>query len=288
VGAKPILLAEDDSNDVFMFWQYHKMCGVNNHLEVFSDGEDIITYFKSGGANCPLPVLVFLDLKMPRMGGLQVLEFLRRSDYAGFSSVILTGNEDPELRARAERLGAASCLSKPMVKRQFCELMGRTEGIEMVGCADMPLGGLARATSLQGGVVHAMHREIFGGGEAWWGARIAVIGRDDATKEAFRRLLRAAGLEPDVFASSEEFLASGQVERTDCVLLNTSLPAIDCPFLAERLRGMKVALPIVVITSPSAFGQLVDMSSHGVVACLASPVEWGTLRNAISSALRRI
>jgi CheY-like chemotaxis protein len=176
---------------------------------------------------------------------------------------------------------------KPVEKRQFCELMGRTEGIEMKGCADVPFPGIAPAETLQGEGLHPMHREIFGGKDAWWRARIVVIGRDGPTTEALQRLLRAAGLGARVFASAEEFLGSEQVQQTDCVLLNTSLPAMDCPDLAERLRGVNVALPIIVVTSPSTFGQLVNLSSLGVVACLASPVEWDTLRLAISAALKR-
>jgi len=287
VSGKPILLAEDDSNDVFMFWRYHKLCGIHNPLEVFSDGEDIVSYFKSSRANCPLPALVFLDLKMPRMGGLEVLEFLSKSGHNGFSTVVLTGNEDSELRAKAEQLGATSCLTKPVEKRRFCELIGATEGVDMEGCVDVPTAASARAKTLLGAGLHPIHGEILGRKDPLRPCRIAVIGRDDFTREALERLLRAAGLGAQVFASTQDFLASGQVEQTDCLLLNTSLPAMDCPDLAERLRGTKVALPIILITSPSAAGQLVNVASHGVVASLTSPVEWEILRQGISSAVQR-
>ena len=284
---KPILLAEDDSNDVFIFWRYHKLCGVHNPLEVFSDGEDIISYFKSSRATCPLPALVFLDLKMPRMGGLEVLEFLSKSGYEQFSTVVLTGNGDSDLRAKVQQLGATSCLAKPVEKRQFCELMAGSESIQMEGCFDVPGPGNAPAQVLLGAGLHPMHAEIFGRKDAWPSARIAVIGRDDATRQALERLLRAAGLGARVYASAREFLASVQLEQTDCLLLNTSLPAMDCPDLAERLRAINIAVPIIVITNPSASGQLVNVASNSVVACLNSPVEWETLRQAISSALQR-
>jgi FixJ family two-component response regulator len=62
---------------------------------------------------------------------------------------------------------------------------------------------------------------------------------------------------------------------------------MDCPDLAERLRAINIAVPIIVITNPSASGQLVNVASNSVVACLNSPVEWETLRQAISSALQR-
>src|SRR5215472_7886326 len=184
-----------------MFWRFHKLCGVHNPLEVFSDGEDVISYFKSSRATCPLPALVFLDLKMPRMGGLDVLEFLSKSGYEEFSTVVLTGNEDSHLRAKAQQLGARLCLTKPVEKRRFCELMGGIEGVVMEGCVDAPGAGSEPGQALLGAGLHPMHAEIFGRKDAWRPARIAVISRDDATRQALERLLRAAGLEAHVFPS---------------------------------------------------------------------------------------
>jgi len=132
-----------------------------------------------------------------------------------------------------------------------------------------------------------MHREVFEHNDAWQSAAIAIIGRDLFTRQALERLLRAAGMEAHVFESTRDFLGCGRVEQTDCLILHTTLPGMDCPELREGLRGMKTAVPIIVITSPAAVGQPQNLSQHGIVACLASPVEWETLREAISSALQR-
>ena len=284
---QPILLAEDDSSDVFLFWRFHKMCGVHNRLEVFSDGEDVISYLKSARGNCPIPALVFLDLKMPKMGGLEVLEYLSKSGCQGFPTVLLTGNENPALLAKAHQLGATSSLTKPVEKRQFYELMGKIDGIEMKGCADVPIATIAPAKPLHATILPPAHREIFGSRNAWPSAGIAVIGRDVVNTQALERLLRAAGLDARVFDSTRDFLASGQVEQTGCLLLHTTLPGMDCPELRDGLRGMNAAVPIIVVTSPSAVGQPQNLSQNGIVACLATPVEWETLREAISLALQR-
>jgi len=284
---KPILLAEDDSGDVFMFWRFHKMCGVHNRLEVFSDGEDIISYFKSSRANCPIPALIFLDWKMPKIGGLQVLEYITKSGYQDLPTVLLTGNEDPNLLGTAQQLGVTSFLTKPVEKRLFCELMARIEGIEMKGCPDVPTTGIVTAKSLRPTILPPMHREIFGRKDAWPAAGITVIGRDLFSRQSLERLLRAAGMEAHVFDSTRDFLASGQVEHTGCLLLHTTLPGMDCPELCEGLRRTNAAVPIIVITSPAAVGQPQNLSRNGIVACLATPVEWETLRQAISLALQR-
>jgi FixJ family two-component response regulator len=130
----PILLAEDDSKDVFTFWRYHSQCRIHNPLEVFSDGEDLVAYLAKSRAT---PVLLLLDLKMPRMGGLEVLEHLKTSSQ-GITKVILTETRDLPLVANAYRLGVASFLMKPIEKREFCALMAAVEGVSMDGCVDDP------------------------------------------------------------------------------------------------------------------------------------------------------
>jgi CheY-like chemotaxis protein len=72
----PILLATNDSNDVYTFWGYHKQCGVHNRVEIVSDGEDALRYLASTTPNHPLPALVIISLTKPRVGGLKVLEQL--------------------------------------------------------------------------------------------------------------------------------------------------------------------------------------------------------------------
>jgi len=284
---QPILLAEDDSGDVFMFWRFHKMCGVHNRLEVFSDGEDIISWFKSSRANCPIPALLFLDWKMPRMGGLEVLDYLSKSGFQDFPTILLTGNEDPNLLATAQQLSVTSFLTKPVEKLQFCELLARTEGIEMKGCPEVPTTGIVPANSLRATILPPMHREVFGSKDAWPPAGIALICRDLFARQALERLLRAAGMDAHVFDSTRDFLASRQVQQTGCLLLHTTLPAMDCPELREGLRGINATVPIIVITSPSAVGQPQHLPQNGIVASLATPVEWPTLREAISLALQR-
>jgi len=150
-----------------MFWRFHRLCGIQNPLEVFSDGEDVITWFKSNRAACALPALVFLDLKMPRMGGLDVLEYLSKSDHRGFSIVVLSGNEDSNLLAKAQQLGATSLLPKPVEKQQFCQLMDKIEGVKMEGCVDVPRLLIAPDKSFHGTGLHPLHREIFAGKDQW-------------------------------------------------------------------------------------------------------------------------
>ncbi len=78
-----ILLAEDDPNDVLLVQRAFQRTPVANPLQVVRDGEEALAYL-SGQApyadreRHPLPVLMLMDLKMPRKSGLEVLEWVRQ------------------------------------------------------------------------------------------------------------------------------------------------------------------------------------------------------------------
>ena len=134
---KPILLATDDSNAVFMFWRYHKQCRIQNPLEVVSDGEDVVRYLESNRLNCPLPALLVLGLKMARMGGLPVLKHLKATCQRGFSTVLLIETQDHDLSlvATAYQLGVESFLMTPLEKKEFGNLMSQFHAVKIDGSA---------------------------------------------------------------------------------------------------------------------------------------------------------
>ena len=143
------MLVDNDSKDVFAFWRYHNQCRIHNPVEAFSDGEDLFAYLASSPATRPLPVVLLLDLKIPRMGGLQILERLKASKHHSFPKVLLTETHDVPLVANAYRLGAASFLMKPIEQREFCALMATVEGVSMEGCVDQGLHPSAAKPSHQ-------------------------------------------------------------------------------------------------------------------------------------------
>jgi len=76
-----ILLVEDDSNDVFLMERAFNKARLANPLKVVRDGEEAISYLLGEGiyadrAEYPMPFMILLDLKMPRLSGFEVLEWL--------------------------------------------------------------------------------------------------------------------------------------------------------------------------------------------------------------------
>jgi CheY-like chemotaxis protein len=115
-----ILLAEDGEEDVFMLRRAFHQAGIHVPLQVVSDGEEAIAYLKGEGkfanrAEYPLPDLFLLDLKMPRLNGFDVLEWLRaHPTLAPLRTIVLTTSEEIRDVNRAYALGANSFLTKPI------------------------------------------------------------------------------------------------------------------------------------------------------------------------------
>ena len=114
-----ILLAEDDPNDVLLVQRAFQRIPVANPLQVVRDGEEALAYL-SGQApyadreRHPLPVLMLMDLKMPRKSGLEVLAWVRQQPgLKRLPIIVLTSsNQSPDIN-RAYELGANSYLVKP-------------------------------------------------------------------------------------------------------------------------------------------------------------------------------
>jgi CheY-like chemotaxis protein len=122
-----ILLVEDRPDDILLVTRAFERGGINNPFQVVRDGEEAIHYLAGEGrysnrAEYPLPDLILLDLKMPKVDGFEVLMWIRRQP--GFGSipvVVLTGSDAIRDVNRAYTLGANSFLVKPLEFDNFIE-----------------------------------------------------------------------------------------------------------------------------------------------------------------------
>lgn len=124
-----ILHVEDDSNDMLLFRHAFQKAGVNCNLQAVGDGDEAIAYLNgerqfSDRQAHPLPSLVLLDLKMPRVSGFEVLSWMRQADeYRRIPVVILTSsNHDLDVK-RAYEKGANSYLVKPVDFNRLVDLV---------------------------------------------------------------------------------------------------------------------------------------------------------------------
>lgn len=123
-----ILLAEDDEDYVILIRQVFAKAHIPNPIHVVSNGEEAITYLKGEGKYAnrdeyPLPDIFLLDLKMPRVNGIEVLKWLRQQpDLASLRVLVLTSSDRIRDVNEAYQLGANSFLVKPMDFQDFTQL----------------------------------------------------------------------------------------------------------------------------------------------------------------------
>jgi CheY-like chemotaxis protein len=136
--ALPILLAEDNEDDVFIFRRAFQQAGLKHPLHVVSDGQEAVDYLAGVGkfadrARHPLPFLALLDLKLPFRNGLEVLGWIRsRPELRGLEVVVLTSSAEPRDLASARQLGARFYLVKPPKLQALANLLAvfRAERVE--------------------------------------------------------------------------------------------------------------------------------------------------------------
>lgn len=126
--AVDILIVEDSEADAELALRALRSAKVANSIRVVGDGAAALDYLVGNGERIGsmLPKVVLLDLKLPKVSGLEVLETLRRSPATKhLPVVVLTSSaEAPDVR-RAYELGANSYIVKPVEFDQFVEAIGR-------------------------------------------------------------------------------------------------------------------------------------------------------------------
>jgi two-component system response regulator len=122
-----ILLVEDNPKDVELTKRALEKANVTNGMNVVEDGVEALNFFfgEDGRAGCPigdLPVVVLLDLKLPRVDGLEVLRQIRANEKTKLIPVVVltSSNEEKDLVASYD-LGANSFVRKPVKFAEFAE-----------------------------------------------------------------------------------------------------------------------------------------------------------------------
>jgi CheY-like chemotaxis protein len=125
----PILLVEDDENDVFFMRLAMEKAGMDTTLRVTNDGWEAMSYLRGEGRfsdrqENPLPCLMLLDLKLPRMRGLEVLKWIRtQPHFNGLRVIVLTSsNQDVDVR-QAYEAGADAYVVKPARPHDLSEII---------------------------------------------------------------------------------------------------------------------------------------------------------------------
>jgi CheY-like chemotaxis protein len=125
----PILLAEDDDNDILLMRRAFERAGVPNPLFVVRDGRELIDYLGGTGNFAqrdqhPLPGLLLLDLKMPRVDGFEALKWLREhKEFDTLPVVVLTSSKLQADVDKSRQFGVYDYRVKPHEFEDFVRML---------------------------------------------------------------------------------------------------------------------------------------------------------------------
>ena len=125
-----ILMAEDDEGHASLVQRNLKRAGITNHIVHVKDGQDALDYIHCEGPYAGRvpngPLLLLLDIKMPRVDGVEVLRRLKAQEATHKLPVImLTTTDDPREVQRCYELGCSIYITKPVAYAEFHEAVSR-------------------------------------------------------------------------------------------------------------------------------------------------------------------
>ena len=125
-----ILLVEDDAADAEMTMRALRRNNLANKLLWVKDGQEALDYMSGGGAyagrDAALPRLVMLDLKMPKVGGIEVLRALKANEATrGVPVVVMTSSNEEQDVVASYQLGVNSYIVKPVHFEAFLETVAK-------------------------------------------------------------------------------------------------------------------------------------------------------------------
>jgi len=117
-----ILFIEDDPKDVELVMSQLKMAQLDPHVKVITDGRAAVRYLTDEKTECESLVIVFLDLKLPFVSGIQVLETIRADDRLQHLPVmVMTSSNNPADLEKCLELGVTHFLPKPITFSVFAK-----------------------------------------------------------------------------------------------------------------------------------------------------------------------
>ena len=119
---KKILLVEDRDDDIELILEALKENRIKNKVTIARDGQEAIDYIKSLDPSDDLPAIILLDLKLPKVDGLEVLKTIRKDKNTKLIPVIiLTSSKEEKDLLKGYELGCNSYVRKPIDFKEFTE-----------------------------------------------------------------------------------------------------------------------------------------------------------------------
>jgi len=115
---------------------------------------------------------------------------------------------------------------------------------------------------------------------------LSVVDDDESVRESLPDLLREFGFAARVFSSAEDFLSSGCIEETSCLILDIAMPGMTGPELHRELKHRRLEIPVIFITGQRDEAIRDRVLKLGAAGFLLKPFSDAALFAAIKTALQ--
>ena len=116
---------------------------------------------------------------------------------------------------------------------------------------------------------------------------VFIIDDDPSARRGLTRLVRAAGMNAESFASATDFLASGKADGPGCIVLDVRMPGMTGPDLQEQLCESEYCMPVIFLSGHADVPTAAQAMKKGAVDFLTKPVDRDDLLHAIRVSLAR-
>jgi CheY-like chemotaxis protein len=121
-----ILIVDDDEGHAILIRENLEAAGLQNRMEHFSDGQAILDFFRQGGVGSHQSYLILLDIRMPKVDGIEVLRWLKHDpELCKLPVIMLTATDDSREVERCYELGCNVYIQKPVDYDRFAEAIRR-------------------------------------------------------------------------------------------------------------------------------------------------------------------
>ena len=116
---------------------------------------------------------------------------------------------------------------------------------------------------------------------------VFIIDDDPSARQGLTRLVRAAGIRVESFASARRFLDSGMVDGPGCIILDVKMPEMTGPELQEKLADAEYGMPVIFLSAHGDVPTTARAMKYGAVDFLTKPVDKDDLLEAIKVSLAK-
>lgn len=114
---------------------------------------------------------------------------------------------------------------------------------------------------------------------------VSIVDDDESVRESLPDLVREFGFRAEAFTSAEDFLGSGLVEETECLVLDVNMPGMKGPDLQQELTRRGQPIPTIYITALCDDTARTHLLRGGAIECLFKPFSDAALQRALRAAL---